>query len=95
MLQWVDRQADVGAITTADGASFNVVDTIKLKGGRIGHVGVVECGTFRVGGKVTLKVDEAKRAATATEPQCNTSFTGGTPCCAWNTCRAGRLTCYS
>ena len=59
------QTADVGAITTADGASFNVVDTIKLKGGRIGHVGVVECGTFRVGGKVTLKVDEAKRAATA------------------------------
>ena len=59
------QTADVGAITTADGASFSVVDTIKLKGGRIGHVGVVECGTFRVGGKVTLSVDAGKRAATA------------------------------
>ena len=59
------QTADVGAITTADGASFAVFDTIKLKGGRIGHVGVVECGSFRVGGKVTLKVDEAKRIATA------------------------------
>lgn len=59
------QTADVGTITTEDGAVFTVNDTIKLKGGRIGHVGVVESGSFRVGGKVTLKVDEAKRAATA------------------------------
>ena len=59
------QTADVGSITTEDGAVFTVNDTIKLKGGRIGHVGVVESGSFRVGGKVTLKVDEAKRAATA------------------------------
>ena len=59
------QTADVGTITTEDGAVFTVNDTIKLKGGRIGHVGVVESGSFRVGGKVTLKVDETKRAATA------------------------------
>ena len=39
-------------------------DTIKLQGGKIGHVGVVTSGMFKVGDKVTLSVDEAKRNAT-------------------------------
>ena len=41
-----------------------VKDTIKLQGGKIGHVGIVTAGMFKVGDKVTLTVNEAKRNAT-------------------------------
>jgi len=58
------QNADIGMITKAD-ASFRVVDTIKLKGGRIGHVGVVESGIFTVGDSVKLVIDEKQRIATA------------------------------
>ncbi len=54
--------ADLGQITK-DGAVFTVTDTIKLKGGKIGHVGVVESGMFTVGDTVTLTIDTARRAA--------------------------------
>lgn len=57
------QAADTGVITK-DGASFTVMDTIKLKGGRIGHVGVVESGIFAVGDAVTLTIDKEKRMAT-------------------------------
>ncbi|MCH5272552.1 MAG: alanine--tRNA ligase [Lachnospiraceae bacterium] len=54
--------ADIGQITK-DGAVFTVTDTIKLKGGKIGHVGVVESGMFTVGDTVTLTIDTARRNA--------------------------------
>ena len=54
--------ADLGQITK-DGAVFTVTDTIKLKGGKIGHVGVVESGMFAVGDTVTLTIDSARRNA--------------------------------
>ena len=54
--------ADLGQITK-DGAVFAVTDTIKLKGGKIGHVGVVESGMFAVGDTVTLTIDSARRSA--------------------------------
>ena len=57
------QQGDKGVIVK-DGAVFEVEDTIKLQGGKVGHVGVVKEGTFTVGDTVTLKVCEAKRAAT-------------------------------
>lgn len=57
------QAGDTGLITK-EGASFTVLDTIKLKGGRVGHVGVVESGIFSVGDKVTLAVDQEKRFAT-------------------------------
>lgn len=56
--------ADAGVIKTAD-AEFVVEDTIKLQGGKIGHVGVVVYGTIKVDSEVTLSVDAAKRVATA------------------------------
>ncbi len=56
------QAGDTGLITK-EGASFIVLDTIKLKGGRVGHVGVVESGIFSVGDKVTLAVDQEKRFA--------------------------------
>ena len=54
---------DKGIITIGD-SKFVVEDTIKLKGGRIGHVGYMESGALKVGDKVTLKVDDILRADT-------------------------------
>lgn len=58
------QEADTGVIVTAD-SEFVVKDTIKLLGGKVGHVGVVTKGMFKVGDKVTLKVDKDVRNATA------------------------------
>lgn len=57
------QEGDKGVICTADG-EFKVTDTIKLLGGKVGHVGTVTKGMFKVGDVVTLKVDENGRANT-------------------------------
>ena len=57
------QQGDTGIITTAD-AEFIVKDTIKLKGGKYGHVGVVTKGMFKTGDNVTLQIDTAGRSDT-------------------------------
>ena len=53
--------ADTGVITTPDG-SFEVHDTIKLLGGKVGHIGTVTKGMIKVGDTVQLTVDGARRA---------------------------------
>ena len=58
------QTADKGIIRTAE-AEFEVEDTIKLLGGKIGHVGVVTKGMFKVSDEVELLVDENRRNATA------------------------------
>ena len=58
------QQGDTGVIT-CNGSVFEVIDTIRLKGGRVGHVGKVTAGSFNLGDKVTLTVDEKKRIDTA------------------------------
>ena len=58
------QQGDTGVIT-CNGSVFEVIDTIRLKGGRVGHVGKVTAGSFNVGDNVTLTVDEKKRIDTA------------------------------
>lgn len=58
------QQGDTGVIT-CNGSVFEVIDTIRLKGGRVGHVGKVMAGSFNIGDKVTLTVDEKKRIDTA------------------------------
>ena len=58
------QQADIGVISGANG-EFTVEDTIKLQGGKIGHVGVMTKGMFTVGETVSLKVNEENRALTA------------------------------
>lgn len=58
------QEADTGVIVTED-AEFLVEDTIKLLGGKVGHVGKVTKGMFKVGDTVTLKVDGSVRSATA------------------------------
>jgi alanyl-tRNA synthetase len=57
------QNADTGVITTADG-SFEVKDTVKLLGGKVGHIGTVTRGMIKVGDIATLTVDEKNRAAT-------------------------------
>ncbi len=57
------QQGDTGVITK-DGAVFEVENTIKLQGGKIGHVGFVKEGIFTVGDTVTLHINEKKREAT-------------------------------
>ena len=55
---------DKGIIKTNEG-TFVVVDTIKLHGTMVGHVGYVSEGMIPAGDKVTLKVDSANRNAIA------------------------------
>ncbi len=57
------QEGDKGVICTED-AEFKVTDTIKLLGGKVGHVGTVTKGMFKVGDVVTLKVCEKGRANT-------------------------------
>ena len=57
------QEGDTGVITTANGV-FLVEDTIKLRGGKYGHVGVMESGMISNGDEVTLKVDEQERKDT-------------------------------
>ncbi len=54
------QKGDKGTITTATGV-FQVTDTIKLPGGRIGHVGEVVSGTIKCGDKASLQVGESNR----------------------------------
>ncbi len=57
------QEGDKGVICT-ESAEFVVNDTIKLRGGKVGHVGTVTKGMFKVGDVVTLKVCETGRANT-------------------------------
>ena len=54
---------DSGVITGKDGV-FQVMETIHLKGGRIGHVGVMTKGMLENGETVTLAVDKTQRDRT-------------------------------
>ena len=58
------QEADTGYIRTADG-EFKVEDTVKLLGGKIGHIGVMTRGMIKTGDKVSLEVDAKKRALSA------------------------------
>ena len=55
------QEGDKGIITIGD-AEFQVEDTIHLRGGKVGHVGILTKGMIKVGDVVTLHVDEAGRA---------------------------------
>jgi alanyl-tRNA synthetase len=57
------QQGDQGVIRTA-GGTFQVEDTIKLLGGKYGHIGHMISGMIRVGEDVELVVDEERRAKT-------------------------------
>ena len=57
------QEGDTGVIRTENGV-FRVEDTIHLRGGKYGHVGVMESGMISVNDQVTLQVDPAGRADT-------------------------------
>ncbi len=57
------QAADTGIITTNEG-TFEVKDTIKLSGGKVGHIGVVTSGMIKVSDVATLTVDSARRSNT-------------------------------
>ena len=54
---------DTGVIETG-GGSFEVRETIQLRGGRVGHKGIVTKGTIRVGDEAVLTVNGSLREAT-------------------------------
>ena len=58
------QNADIGVIKTADSV-FNVVDVIKLGGNKIGHVGYVSQGMFKLNDTVETVVDANNRRKTA------------------------------
>ena len=57
------QEGDVGVITTADG-EFKVENTVKLMGGKVGHIGKVTKGMLKAGDTVTLSVDKDRRIST-------------------------------
>ena len=57
------QEGDCGVIETANG-KFVVEDTIKLRGGKFGHVGYMESGMLSTGETVSLKVNEQARRDT-------------------------------
>ena len=61
------QEGDKGTIVVGEG-TFEVVDTIKLLGGKVGHVGKVVSGMIKVGDMATLKVDEENRMSTCKNP---------------------------
>lgn len=58
------QQGDTGIILAGE-SEFEVYDTVKLKGGRVGHVGKVTKGAFSKGDKVTLSINLEGRNETA------------------------------
>ncbi|MCQ2500831.1 MAG: alanine--tRNA ligase [Lachnospiraceae bacterium] len=57
------QEGDTGVIKT-DNGEFKVTDTIKLRGGKYGHVGEMVSGMIATGEEVTLEVNTAGRADT-------------------------------
>ncbi len=58
------QKGDFGIITTAGGC-FEVEETIKIAGGRIGHIGKVTKGSISLGETAELKVDVINRSSTS------------------------------
>lgn len=57
------QAADIGLIVTAEG-EFEVKDTVKLMGTKVGHIGTVKKGMIKVGDSCSLQVNEANRSDT-------------------------------
>ncbi len=57
------QEGDIGVISTPEG-EFRVESTIKLLGGKVGHIGRVTRGMFKTGDAVNLSVDRDRRSNT-------------------------------
>lgn len=64
------QKGDFGVIET-NGGTFDVYETVKLPGNRVGHVGKVTSGSININDDAVLKVDTDNRKATC----CNHSAT--------------------
>ncbi len=58
------QAGDTGTIETAEG-TFKVTDTVKLLGGKVGHIGTCTKGMIKTGDEASLSVDAGRRARTA------------------------------
>ena len=81
------QEGDTGVIRTAD-AEFKVEETIKLLGGKIGHVGYVTKGMFKVGDKGSCT---GRKSRYLQEPQCNASAAESTQSRTRKPCRTERF----
>ncbi len=57
------QAGDTGIIRSENG-TFQVEETVKLLGGKVGHIGRMTSGMFKTGDTVTLEVDAERRNAT-------------------------------
>jgi len=57
------QAGDIGVIRSENG-TFQVEETVKLLGGKVGHIGRMTSGMFKTGDTVTLEVDAERRNAT-------------------------------
>ncbi len=57
------QAGDTGVIRSENG-TFQVEETVKLLGGKVGHIGRMTSGMFKTGDTVTLEVDAERRNAT-------------------------------
>lgn len=57
------QKADIGVIISGEN-EFVVEDTVKLQGGKVGHIGRVTKGMFKTGDIVTMQVNERNRLDT-------------------------------
>lgn len=57
------QAGDIGVIRSENG-TFQVEETVKLLGGKVGHIGRMTSGMFKAGDTVTLEVDAERRNAT-------------------------------
>ena len=64
MQLWVDRPL-IPVISVLQRVSSSVEDTVKMLGGKVGHIGRVTKGMIKVGDTVTLEVDAKRRSLIA------------------------------
>ena len=80
------QEGDCGVIETANGR-FVVEDTIKLRGGKFGHVGHMESGMISTGDTVSLKVNEQARRDTEKNHSATHLLQKASENCSGSTCR--------
>ena len=86
------QEADRGFIRTKDGV-FEVEDTIKLLGGKIGHVGHVVKWHAEGRRPCFFGNRSGEKSAFRTESQCYTFIAAGTADGTWHPCGAGGIFC--
>lgn len=84
------QAGDIGVIRSENG-TFQVEDTVKLLGGKVGHIGRMISGMFKTGDAVTLEVDAERRNATCKNHSATHLLQESSPYGARKPCRAIRF----